>query len=101
MRASDLLGLDVYDAGGKRIGRVTDLRCVLDGPLRGALCAPRVHALLVSKRRLNSTAGYDRHKQHGPWLIRIIVRGLHHELQVVPWSRVDSYEGRIQLRAEG
>jgi sporulation protein YlmC with PRC-barrel domain len=30
MRASDLIGLDVYDSADRRVGVVTDLRCRQD-----------------------------------------------------------------------
>src|SRR4051812_9193652 len=98
MRASDLLGLDVHAADGTRLGTVTDLRCVLDGPLRGVMAAPRVHALLVSRRHFGSLLGYDRREQQGPWLVRVIVRRLHRKLRVVPWSDVERYDGMVVLR---
>ncbi|HYT11038.1 MAG TPA: PRC-barrel domain-containing protein [Mycobacteriales bacterium] len=90
MRASDLLGREVLDRDGIRLGVVTDLRCVLDGPLRGGLCAPRVEALLVSRHRTGSLLGYDRNEQQGPWLLRVLVRLLHRRLTVVPWTVVET-----------
>jgi sporulation protein YlmC with PRC-barrel domain len=101
MRASQLIGLEVLDHAGQRIGTVTDLRCKQDGPLRGAMCAPRITGLLVSPHRLGAVLGYDRHAQHGPWLIRAIVGGLHRNLTVVPWTQVASYDGQIKLKPLG
>jgi hypothetical protein len=97
MKASDLLGLDVVDRGGRHVGVVTDLRCVQDGPLRGSMAAPRVDALVVSGRHTGSMLGYDRREQQGPWLIRTIVRWLHRNLVVIPWSSVTDFDGRITL----
>jgi hypothetical protein len=88
MKASDLLGRPVLDATGRRIGVVTDLRCVQDGPLRGAMAAPRVHEVIISRRRTGSMLGYDRREQQGPWLVRRIVRWLHRDLLILPWESV-------------
>ena len=98
MRASDLIGLAVYDDDGQRLGAVTDLRCVQDGPLRGAMQAPRVAALIVSRRHTGSLLGYDRRSQQGPWLIRIVVQRLHRHAVLVPWESVGDTSGRITLR---
>jgi hypothetical protein len=76
---------------------VTDLRCVQDGPVRGVLAAPRVDALLVSRRHTGSLLGYDRRAQQGPWLVRIVVRWLHRGMVVIPWSAVAHHTGRIVL----
>ncbi len=100
MKASDLIGLDVVDRGGRRLGVVTDLRCVQDGPLRGAMAAPRIDALVVSSRHTGSMLGYDRREQQGPWLVRVIVRWLHRELAVIPWSAVADHAGRITLNTD-
>jgi len=97
MRASDLLGRPVLDASGTTLGRVIDLRCVQDGPLRGSMAAPSVHELIVSQRRVGSMLGYDRRDQQGPWLIRLIVRRLHRRLLVVPWEAVRLTEEGLVL----
>ena len=93
MRASELIGRHVMDRSGKQIGIVTDLRCVLDGPLRGALAQPRVSAVIVSRGHTASLLGYDRREQQGPWMVRVIVRWMHRDLRVVPWDRVELADG--------
>lgn len=98
MRANELIGMEVVDSAGAGVGVVTDLRCVQDGPLRGAMCLPRVHALVISRYHVGSTLGYDRRPQQGPWLLRTIVRTLHRGLTVVPWSQVASWEGKLVLK---
>jgi sporulation protein YlmC with PRC-barrel domain len=98
MKASDLIGADVRDADGRPLGAVTDIRCVQDGPLRGAMAAPRVIGLLVSRHHAGSLLGYDRRAQQGPWLIRVIVGALHRRTVEVPWSAVESYQDGVLLR---
>jgi hypothetical protein len=100
MKASDLIGLDVVDSGGRHLGVVTDLRCVQDGPLRGSMAAPRLDALVVSRRHTGSMLGYDRREQQGPWLVRAVVRWLHRDLAVIPWSAVADHTGRIALAVD-
>jgi hypothetical protein len=98
MKASELLHRRVVDGRGTPVGYVTDLRCTLTGPLRGVMCVPRIEALVVSRRRVGSLLGYDRRKQQGHWILRIVVRRMHRDLQVVPWSSVDRYEPEIRLK---
>jgi PRC-barrel domain len=88
MKASDLIGRPVVDSTGRRVGVVTELRCVQDGPLRGAMAAPRVHQVIVSSRRVGFRLGYHRQEQQGPWLIRLVVGWLHRNLTVVPWESI-------------
>jgi hypothetical protein len=104
MKASDLIGRPVLDSAGRRLGVVTDLRCVQDGPLRGAMAAPRVRSVVVSRRRTGSMLGYDRRGQQGPWLVRLIVRWLHRDLLIVPWESVrltDGADGKFFTIAGG
>ena len=98
MRASDLIGLGVFGAAGERLGVVTDLRCVQDGPLRGAMQAPRVAALIVSGRHTGSLLGYDRRSQQGPWMVRALVQRLHRHAVLIPWETVADTTGKITLR---
>jgi hypothetical protein len=98
MRASDLIGREVFDAAGDRIGVITDIRCVQDGPLRGKNAALRVDALLVSRHHTGSMLGYDRRKQQGPAVVRLIVAWLHRSMRVVPWSDVLDEGPPVRLR---
>ena len=98
MKASDLLGLDVFDADGRCPGVVTDLRSVQDGPLRGSMQAPRISAVVVGRRHTGSMLGYDRRRQQGPWLIRVVVQRLHRHTILIPWDAVADAVGRITLK---
>src|SRR5439155_394718 len=104
-----LLDRQVIDADGRMVCNVDDLELELDpegrpyvtailvGPLLGSMAAPRLDSLLLSRRHTGSTLGYDRREQQGPWLLRAIVRRLHRNLAVVPWSAVADHTGRITL----
>jgi hypothetical protein len=98
MRASDLIGRDVLDAAGQRVGVITDLRCIQDGPLRGRYASLRVDAALVSGRHVGSTLGYDRRPDQGPWLIRLVVRWLHRDARVIAWTDLVEENGAVRLR---
>lgn len=99
MRASDLIGLDVVGRSGQPLGIVIDLRCVLDGPLRGALAQPRVSAVIVSGRHTGSLLGYDRRDQQGPWLVRKVVRWMHRNMRIIPWDDVEYRDNRFVVDA--
>lgn len=101
MRASELLGRPVRDPSGHVVGVVNDLRCIQDGPVRGSMAAPRLHFLIVSRRRTGSLLGYDRREQQGPWIIRVVVRWLHRAVMVVPWEDVELRPDGFYLRAGG
>jgi sporulation protein YlmC with PRC-barrel domain len=90
MRAGELLGRPVYDAGGRRIGRVTDLRCVKETGAGDAWGVLRLDALVVNQRQIGARLGYDRH-QRRPALLRGVLRRLHGAATVVPWSNVASW----------
>ena len=97
MRASDYIGREVRDHTGARVGIITDLRCVQDGPLRGRSAMLRIDAALVSARHTGATLGYDRHGRQGPWMIRVGVRRLHRSLRIVPWSTITDHDGVLQI----
>ncbi len=91
MRASDLIGREVHDQDGRRLGHVIDVRCTADERPPRTGVSLRVTALVVSRRRTGSELGYDRRDQQGPWLIRATVRRLHRHLQIVPTSSVTAW----------
>jgi sporulation protein YlmC with PRC-barrel domain len=95
MRARDLIGLAVVNRRGDKLGIVTDLRCIQDGPLRGSLAMPRVDSVLVSRGHTASLLGYDRREQQGPWLVRVVVQWMHRDFRVVPWDQIELHEDRL------
>ena len=76
MPASELLGRPVFDHTGRRIGLVTDLRCVKEAGPHSSWGVLRLDALVVDERQLAPRLGYDRH-QRSPALLRGLLRRLH------------------------
>ena len=82
MRISDLLGSEVLQADGTRLGRVREVRIVQDGPIVNDLQAAfRVDAVIVGRGSLGVRLGYHAEHVRGPWLLNVLFRrtklGLH------------------------
>ena len=69
MRISDVLASRLYDADGHSLGRVRDVRLVMDGPLRGSLAALRVDSIIVGGDAVAGRLGYLRGGVRGPALL--------------------------------
>lgn len=98
MRLSDLIGREVVDSGGRRVGTVADLVVVQDGPMLGGLTASfRGTALVVVERRHVRLLGYERDLR--PAVLRGLMKTLAGRVRQVPWETVESYdEGPLRLR---
>jgi hypothetical protein len=106
MRLSELLGTEVRDADGERVGRVHDVRLVQDGPVQGAFgAALRVDGLVVGRGGRNGLAvrlGYHRQRVNGPYVLNRLVLAMERGARFVPWSQVDGIDGDVvRLRARG
>ena len=104
MLLSDLLDARVVDERGRPLGFVVDVRLVLDGPLDGALAAPRLHGLLVSPRTGTSFLGYERSDARAPAVLAGWLRRRHRGTFLVLWEDVaghgsDDDERPVELRA--
>lgn len=93
MRASDLLGCRVFDASGQDLGRVMGIRCVQDGPISGAYALPRVESLVVHKRQIGAALGYQLREQSGPGPVHALMRWVHRDARLIPWSAIRETEG--------
>jgi sporulation protein YlmC with PRC-barrel domain len=92
MRLSELVGREVVDAAGARVGRVADLVLVQDGGMRGPYTASlRGVALIVIERRNTRLLGYERDMR--PVVFRWLIRRLSGRALRVPWEQVASYDG--------
>jgi hypothetical protein len=93
MRLSELLGTEVRDVDGVRVGRVHDVRLVQDGPLLGSFgAALRVDGLVVGQGGRNGVAvrlGYHRQRVNGPYVLNRLVLAMERGARFVPWSAVD------------
>ncbi|MFD1210681.1 PRC-barrel domain-containing protein [Arthrobacter sp. GCM10027362] len=101
MILSDLLGRDVLDDTGTKVGRVIDARFVLDGsPVSEAsLAQARLLGFLVSPRSRNSYLGYERKGLKAPWPIGRLERWWHRGSFLVRWEDVAGIdEDAVRLR---
>jgi hypothetical protein len=99
MRLSDLLGSEVVDGGGRRLGKVRDVRVVQDGPLLSPFGASlRIDGLVVGPGALGERMGFHRSNVRGPWMLKAFFEWRHRAVRLVPWDSVAAItEGRIYL----
>ncbi len=92
MRMSDLMACDVYAADGRRLGRVRDVRLVMDGPIRGTLAALRVDALIVGGSAVAGRLGYLRGGVRGPAIVSALMRRLEARAVVIDAADIDQWD---------
>jgi len=89
MRLSDLLGTEVHDRGGARVGRVADVMVRRDGPLDEiGRPAFRVLGLVVVEGRHGRLLGYE--KERHPAAFRWAVHRMAKRIVDVPWDSIVS-----------
>lgn len=86
MILSDLLGADVVDDSGERVGRLVDVRFRLEG--RTDPSVPRVTGFIVSPRAAGSFLGYERTGFNRPALIAALLAWHHRGSFFVAWDAV-------------
>ena len=93
MRISDLLEYSVVSADGARLGRVSDVRVIQDGPLlAGIQAAFRIDALVVGRGGLAERLGYVRGRVEGPWALRLLFSRLERRAQVVAVTDIAGWD---------
>jgi hypothetical protein len=93
MQMSDVLACEVYDAAGRKLGQVRDVRLVLDGPvLGGNIAAPRIDALIVGGSALAGRLGYLRGGVRGPALVAAIMRRLENRALTIAATDVANWD---------
>jgi hypothetical protein len=99
MRISDLMDCRVVDHDGHDLGRVRDVRLVMDGPVRGALAALRLDGIVVGGNALAGRLGYLRGGVRGPWPLSTIMRRLEAAALVIDVDDVADWDlGDRRLR---
>ncbi|MBT2248402.1 PRC-barrel domain-containing protein [Arthrobacter sp. BHU FT2] len=88
MILGDLLGTPVRDADGGRLGRVADVRFVLDGTPRQLMSDARVLGLVVSPHSAASFLGYERIDLAQPWPLANLLRWRHRGSFLVLWEDI-------------
>ena len=100
MRLSDLLHSEVFDADGRRVGKVQDVLVARDGALlSGHVGTLRVEGLVVGGGQ-GIRLGFARGGALGPWPISAVFRRLEQRARFVPWHLVQHHDGgQIRLNA--
>jgi sporulation protein YlmC with PRC-barrel domain len=100
MLLSELIGSEVVDQSGRRVGVVHDVAAVQDGPLMGAFgAALRIDSLILGSRGVWSRLGVSDVHVQGPWILRALARTVGSQ-ESVPWDDVVAVEpDRIVVRA--
>ena len=100
MRLRDLLGSDLVTVENRSLGKVHDVRLVLDGPLLGSFGpALRLDGLFAGPASVGVRFGYTREHMHAPALVAAVLRA-HGPLRFASWDDVVSLsEDVVHVRA--
>jgi PRC-barrel domain len=99
MKLSDLLGSQVIDESGVRVGKVHDVRLTQDGPMIGsfgaALC---IQGLLTGPRTIGSRLGLGRPDVRVPWIMKRLAYVIRRNGRFISWERIRCIsEGTIYI----
>src|SRR5205085_2374502 len=87
MRASELLGCELYDVDGVLIGHVHDLRFEAR-PASGRAVSYRLTALQCGSASAGHRLGYGHGDMAGPWPLKWAFQRAAHRSLIVEWSDV-------------
>lgn len=102
MRLSDLIGHDVVDQSGQRLGRCHDVRMRRDGPVLQPSGKPAFRALglVIGEGGIGHRLGYGISGVEGPWLLKLVFGWRAGRSRYVDWSQVAYVRaGQIVVRA--
>lgn len=98
MILSDLIGSEVHDASGAKLGRVVDARFRLEGS--GTPSQARLVGVIVSPRSATSFLGYERTGMSRPALVARLLQFMHRGSFLVLWADIARIgTDRVDLRA--
>jgi sporulation protein YlmC with PRC-barrel domain len=99
MILSDLTSSTVVDTHGAELGRVIDVRFVIDGAPAQLLADAQLVGLVVSPHSGSSFLGYERTDTRAPALIARFLRRRHRDSFLVLWRDLALVSpGRVTLR---
>ena len=99
MILSELLRRPVHDSTGAALGKVLDVRFVIDGAPGPLLAEARLAGLIVSPHSGTAFLGYERTDANAPWLIASLLGWRHRGTFLAAWAdvhRIDDHS--ITLR---
>ncbi|MFE4197073.1 PRC-barrel domain-containing protein [Paenarthrobacter sp. NPDC056912] len=88
MILTDVLGCDVLDNDGVRLGEVSDFRFALDSAPTQLLSHARLVGIVVSPRTASSFLGYERQELTQPWPVAQLLRWRHRGSFLVLWEDI-------------
>ncbi|MEQ4567525.1 PRC-barrel domain-containing protein [Paenarthrobacter sp. CAP02] len=88
MILNDLLGTDVVDSTGQRLGEVSDVRFALDAAPAQLLSRARMVGVVVCPRTATSFLGYERMDVNQPWPLAQLLRWRHRGSFLVLWEDI-------------
>ncbi|MDI2034711.1 PRC-barrel domain-containing protein [Paenarthrobacter nitroguajacolicus] len=88
MNLNDILGSDVVDGDGQRLGEVSDVRFALDAGAGQLLSQGRFVGIVVSPRTASSFLGYERQELSQPWPLAQLLRWWHRGSFLVLWEDI-------------
>ena len=88
MLLNNLLGSDVVDDQGQRLGEVSDVRFAVDAAPGQLLSKARVVGMVVSPRTAASFLGYERRGLTQPWPVAQLLRWRHRGSFLVLWEDI-------------
>lgn len=96
-RLDEVLGLEVVDADGARLGQVLDLRLRAGREGEGRLVVSHV---VVGRDNAGVRLGYDRGAVQGPAVLRWLLARMHRHSRLVSLAegQVDAVTGRVRVR---
>ncbi|MGO4433693.1 PRC-barrel domain-containing protein [Paenarthrobacter sp. RAF9] len=101
MILNDILGRDVMDSSGERLGEVSDVRFALDAAPAQLLSRARMVGILVSPRTATSFLGYERQDLSQPWPVAQLLRWRHRGSFLVLWEDIAVMgPNGVRLRSE-
>ena len=88
MILADMLGREVVDSNGDRLGEVSDFRFALDSAPTQLLSQARLVGIIVSPRTASSFLGFERQGMTQPWPVAQLLRWWHRGSFLVLWEDV-------------
>ncbi|BCW60246.1 PRC-barrel domain-containing protein [Arthrobacter sp. StoSoilB20] len=99
MILNDMLGSDVVDSDGQRLGEVSDVRFAVDAAPGQLLSQARMVGIVVSPRTASSFLGFERQRISQPWPVAQLLRWWHRGSFLVLWEDIASMGPReVKLR---